>query len=421
MPKKRLTEEMVKRIKPPAGGKQVDYYDTVMPQLVLRVNYGGAKVWRALYYVKGLDKNGKRISIPTTYKLGRHPHLTLKDAREAARQFHVDPQKALRQAEDGSFGEIAETWIKRHVQANKLRSEPELKRILVQYVYPKWQHRPFLEIRRREVNDLLDYLADNHGLAQADATLAVIRGVMAWYQTRDDNYTSPIVRGMRRNRNGKARERILTHDEIRMVWDTCDQLSRYGALVKILLLTAQRREKVGTMKWTDIADGVWTIASEQREKGNAGALKLPKLALDIINALPRLAGNPHVFGHRRGKPFAAWTQYKPELETKLKAMPHFVLHDLRRTARSLMAEIGIADNIAEQVLGHAIPGIAGVYNRHAYFEEKAEALNRLAARIETIINPPAGDNVLSAAARFSGARTAGKKRARGQQSEGAAL
>ena len=100
-------------------------------------------------------------------------------------------------------------------------------------------------------------------------------------------------------------------------------------------------------------------------------------------------------------------------------MPHWTVHDLRRTARSLMAEIGVADNIAEQVLGHAIRGVHGIYNRHAYFEEKGDALLRLARLVESIVNPPA-DNVVAAAGRFSGSRGAGKKRARAQQSEGAA-
>src|SRR5262249_42608850 len=276
-----------------------------------------------------------------------------KDARAKARTFLADPQKALAQAEVGSFQEIAQRWIKRYVEANKLRSQPEIERILAAYVFPAWRDRPFLEIRRGEVNNLLDHVADKHGLSQADSVLSVIRGIMGWYQTRYDNYSSPIVRGMVRNKNGKARKRILKPEEIRLVWSACDRLGRFGALVKILLLTAQRREKVATMQWTDIADGVWSIQSEDREKGNAGVLRLPQLALDIINAHPRLAGNPYVFGFRRALPFSAWSHWKSQLDSLLPDMPPWVFHDLRRSARSLLAEIGVADHIAEQVLGHA--------------------------------------------------------------------
>ena len=80
-------------------------------------------------------------------------------------------------------------------------------------------------------------------------------------------------------------------------------------------------------------------------------------------------------------------------------MPHWTLHDLRRTARSLMARAGVPDNVAERVFGHAIPVIHGIYNRYEYFEEKADALQRLATLVETILNPPAKDNVVELAAR----------------------
>ena len=112
MPKKRLTEEAVKRIQPPASGKQVDYYDAGMPGLILRTNYGGAKVWRALYYLKRVDSDGKHLTIPTTYKLGRYPVLSLKQARERAREFLADPEKAKNKADAGTFKDVAQNFIK---------------------------------------------------------------------------------------------------------------------------------------------------------------------------------------------------------------------------------------------------------------------------------------------------------------------
>ena len=180
MPRKRLTEESVAKLSPPSSG-QVDYYDTGMPRLVLRVNYGGAKVWRALYYLKKIDKDGEVITVPTTHKLGRYPHMKLKQAREQARQFLEDPQKALAQADEGSFREVAENFIKRHVEHEKLRSQPEIERVLKKYIYPKWEARPFREIRRSDVSLLLDQVVDNNGKRQADVCLAVIRKLMNWY------------------------------------------------------------------------------------------------------------------------------------------------------------------------------------------------------------------------------------------------
>ena len=143
--------------------------------------------------------------------------------------------------------------------------------MLTKYVYPRWKDRPFLEIRRGDVNNLLDHVADSHGLSQADAVLAQIRGIMTWYQTRDEDYVSPIVRGMRRNEKRKARDRTLNDDELRAVWRAAEDCGTFGAFVKVALLTAQRRDKIATMKWSDITDGIWTIAkADEREKGTAG-------------------------------------------------------------------------------------------------------------------------------------------------------
>jgi integrase len=387
MPLKRLTEEGVAKLKAPAAG-QVDYYDAGMPGLVLRVNYGGAKAWRALYYVKKTDANAKRLTLPTTKKLGQYPFVKLKEAREKARQFLEDPHKALAQADDGTFKEVAENFVKRYVIAEKgLRSRPEIERVLNKYIYPQWQYRPFREIGRRDVANLLDKVVDDNGPRQADVCLAVIRKLMNWFASRDDHYISPVVKGMHRNNSDeRKRKRILTDDEIRALWKAAD--GTFGALLKVALLTAQRREKVVTMKWDDIVDGVWQIASEKREKLNAGSLQLPKMVLDIIEGQPRIDGNPFVFAAGKGSgPFNSFSQRKEELDAKLPKMPHWTTHDLRRTARSLLSRADIRPDISERVLGHVIAGIEGVYDRHDYAEEKAQALAALAALVENIINP----------------------------------
>ena len=146
------------------------------------------------------------------------------------------------------------------------------------------------------------------------------------------------------------------------------------------------------MRWDDIsADGVWEVQSEQREKGNIGAVKLPAPALDIIKAQPRLAGNAHVFAATVGAgPANGFSRAKRAFDKRC-GVTGWTLHDLRRSARSLLSRAEVRPDIAERVLGHVIPGVAGVYDRHEYDAEKADALLRLAALINTIINPPAGN------------------------------
>jgi hypothetical protein len=270
MPKKKLTEEGVARLKPPRTG-QIDYFDSYLPGLILRVNYGGKKSWKALHYLKRLDRNGKRVSIPTTHTLGRYPILNLKQARQKARDFLADPQKGLAQASVGSFGEVADEYLKRHVEAKKLRTAVEIKRMLDKLVLPAWQGRAFRELKRSDVIKLLDGIADENGARTADLVLAVIRSMANWYQSRNDDYTSPVVRGMARSKPAeRARHRILDDDEIRAVWAACADLGTFGAILKILLLTGQRRDKVVTVKWEDVVDGEWRIRTRRAKSPTPG-------------------------------------------------------------------------------------------------------------------------------------------------------
>ena len=141
------------------------------------------------------------------------------------------------------------------------------------------------------------------------------------------------------------------------------------------------------MKWSDLsAAGEWTITQAPREKNSAGSLQLPPAALDVIRAQPRLLDNPHIFGMRQDKPFSGFSVTKAKFDKQLRVKT-WVIHDLRRTARSLMARAGVASEHAERVMGHAIAGVEGIYNRHAYATEKADALARLATLIDGIVHP----------------------------------
>jgi integrase len=151
------------------------------------------------------------------------------------------------------------------------------------------------------------------------------------------------------------------------------------------------------MRWSDIdADGVWTVPTAPREKTNIGQVKLPELARTIINSLPRFDGNPFIFTAGRGpQPLSGSGLFKKKFDDKLpKGMPEWRIHDLRRTARTLMGRAKVQREAAERVLGHSIgSNIEGVYDQHAYLEEKSEALAKLADLIDSIVHPR--DNVLA--------------------------
>jgi integrase len=398
--RKRLTDLVVGNMKAPTEG-HVDLYDTGMDGLMLRMNHGGRKTWQVRFYLPGIAKSGKKkgrpIQIPTTKRVGIFPQMGVKAAREAANKFLANPPGTSGQA-IGTFGEVAENFIKLYVDQDResdrkipLRSKPEIVRCLRKYTYPAWENRPLADIRRKDVTALIDGIAANNGFRQANLVLAIVRKLMNWQEGRDDDYICPIARG--KTKGARKRDRTLDDDEIRALWQACDALPHQGrgALVKLLLLTAQRRDKVCTMKWSDIKDGVWTIAKEDREKSNAGSLVLPPLALDILRNVPRMLGNPYVFTSRGNGHFDRFSTLKLEIDRRLPAdMPHWTFHDLRRTARSLLPKAGITPHVAERVLGHSIRGVEGIYDHHSYQDEKAAALQALANLVERIV----GDNVV---------------------------
>jgi integrase len=287
-----------------------------------------------------------------------------------------------------TFGDVATNWLKRHVVAKGLRSRPEIERLLARHVLPLWENREFVSIRRTDVAALLDEVEDNHGARQADYVLNITRGLMNWYATRHDDYGPPIVRGMRRQSpHAQKRARTLDDDEIRKIWKQAEASGVYGAIVQFALLTGQRRAKIVTLRWNDIStDGEWIIPKEPREKDTAGTLMLPKRALAIMQAQPRLVSNPYVFAGRGDSPVNGFSKSKARFD-KACGVTGWRIHDLRRTSRSLLSRAGVRPDIAERVMGHAIAGVEGVYDRHSYRDEKAEALRKLAALIEGIVHP----------------------------------
>jgi integrase len=378
--RKTLTDKGVSALKPRT--KRYAFPDPELRGHFVRVQPSGSKSFVAV----ARDPYGKQIWA----NVGTADVLKIEDARGQAREAikrikaglpaHEPPA-----AKPDTFKAVAENWLKRHVAGKQLRSEREIKRVLAKYVYPHWQDRDFISIKRSDISALLDHVEDNHGKRQADMVLALTRSIANWSAKRDDDYVSPFVRGMRRQENG-ARARILDDAELRVIWKQAEANGQFGAIIRLLLLTGQRREKVATMKWDDIAGGIWTITTVEREKGNAGSLALPAHALEIIEAQPRIGVNPYVFAGR-GNGCYDISASKAPFDAKLPKMPHWTLHDLRRTARSLMSRAGVRPDIAERVMGHAIAGVEGVYDRHSYREEKADALHRLAALVDGIVNP----------------------------------
>ncbi len=393
-----LTVKRVDGLKPAPTGQRYDVFDSLVPGFGIRVTSTGKKSYVLVTRFPG-RKN------PTRRTIASVGAMDLSKARDVARDWLSKIQAGQDPKTDGiesslplsptfeTFAQVSNNFIERHVRKNKLRSSQEIERIIERELLPSWRNTKFVSIGRRDVAGLLDKI-EVRGSVSADRTLAVISKICNWYAARDDDYVSPIVKGMRRsNPTESRRSRILDDDEIRDVWSVSNELGIYGGFIQFSLLTAQRKAKVAQLKISDIkSDGIWIIQTENREKANAKKIKLPDFALNVVQRIQSYHGGDFVFSETGEAPINGFSKCKSRLDARVtekrgSPIPDWVAHDLRRTAKSIMARCKVPPHISERVLGHAIAGVEGVYDHYDYFNEKTDALQKLNDEISRIITP----------------------------------
>ena len=238
MQKIRFTEQAIARLKPRADRYLVR--NANLAGHYIRVYPTGSKA----HYALSRDPRGKQVWHP----IGDVNLLKPEEAEDLAR----DALKAIKRGEDRSgpltFDVVAEQWFKRHVEAKGLRSASHIRIYLNRHILPAWTGREFTAIRRGDVTALLDAVEDNSGPVAADKVLALVSNICNWYATCHDDYSSPIIKGMRRsNPKERARTWTFSDDELRIVWKAAEEKS-FCAVVRLLLLTEQRRDKVESMR-----------------------------------------------------------------------------------------------------------------------------------------------------------------------------
>ena len=338
----------------------------------------GAKAWCFHYTTSGTRK---RLT------LGTYPATTLSKARTLATEARglleagEDPRTITAAAE--SLKAICEEYLSR--EGSKLRTAQERQKTFNRLVYPTLGTVKIDAIRRTDIVRLLDKIEDERGPVMADKTLALLSKVFSWHASRSDEFRSPIVRGMRRSRpKDRARERNLTDDEIRLVWHKAS--GTFGSLLRFILLTSARRSEAAQMTWGEIDGAVWTLPALRNKTKVDLVRPLSRMALDQLDGSKTKA--QFVFPTRNGKPITDFWGYKSDFD-KASGVSGYTIHDLRRTARSLLSRAGVNADVAERCLGHVIGGVRGIYDRHEYFEEKKRAFEALASQIERIVNPQA--------------------------------
>jgi len=343
--------------------------------------------------------------------LGLHGAITAEEARGLAKkragEVADSRDPVAEQEESRAAAKVAKLAATNTVDAildkfelrysSKLRSGDQIKRAFKVYVRPRIGTKSVYDLKRRDIVEMLDAIEDDHGPVMADRVLAHVRKAFNWWMVQDEDFKSPIVRGMARTKPGeRKRKRILSDDEIREVWAALDHIDApacYPGYVRTLLLTMTRRNEVSDMHSAELDGDLWVIPASRYKNKQDHVIPLTADALAII---PK--GKGFVFSTKGGKKaFSGFSKAKSELDGYIArarkaagkpAMQRWTLHDLRRTGRTLMSRAGIADDHAERAMGHVIGGVRGTYDRYEYLEEKRKAFEALAKSIALILNPP---------------------------------
>lgn len=402
----KFTQAAVERVKPPASGR-VEIWDTQLPGFGLRISCTGRLTWQCLYRVHGTrvrETLGTMAQIP---KVDKARSLARESLNKASAGLH--PAKARKHAAEEE---------RRQIDAEAARQRDTLAAILDRYVAEygrqRWRPeyldevkrsfdvdlrplraRPIVEITRRDLRELLDGIVARGRAPHAAHVLAYVRPAFRWAVGKEIVATNPaegIADPDPRKREARSRKRYLNAEEIPRFWSGCNKIGLpFGPLFQLLLLTGQRRDEVAEARWTefDLDKALWTLPGERTKNGNAHLVHLSPLAVEILGALPVIDSKGYLFTTTGRSPVSGFGRARERLAAAMAeeggAIEQFTLHDLRRTAATSMAEIGVAQHVVEKILNHTggkISGVAATYNRFEYLPERKAAILAWSRRVE---------------------------------------
>jgi integrase len=323
---------------------------------------------------------------------------------DAARKSAADILAAVRLGHDPAgekaearvrAADICEAAMRRYLIGQKAKLRPRSYIMAEHCLLTHWKPLhglPAAKVGRRTVAARLDEIAMASGPIAADRARAVLSAFFAWAIREGLVEVNPVT-GTNRHGNGKGRDRVLTEGELTAVWQAAGE-DAYGAIVKLLILTGQRRSEISALRWSEIGFTARLIRlpAERVKNGRAHDVPLSEPALRLVQAMPRRLAGDFVFG-TAANGFGGFSVPKRTLDEHVTAtnggpMAPWVLHDLRRSVATHMAEIGIAPHIVEAILNHVSghkAGVAGVYNKAAYEREKRQALDLWGAHVMALV------------------------------------
>jgi integrase len=395
--RKVLTDFAVTKARPKASGYEIS--DGGQRGLRLAVQPSGAKSWIVRYRHPATGKSRK---------LTLQPGLGLAQARKLAadamfqvaqRVDPIDGRRAEKQAAaaavEGTLYAVCKQYL--DIAASKLRSHDQYERTLKRHILPRLGERQVAELKRSEIIAVLDKVESESGPSAADMALAVLSTTLSWYEKRSDTFRSPIIKGMRRVKaSEQARDRVLSDDEIKWVWEAAgdERIGLYGQVIKFMILTGARRSEAAGLRRSEIEtvrdNGsdivVWRLPASRSKNKREVVRPVSAAALAIVENQPQIGDCDFAFSLDGNRAMSMNRDGSKKLLDEIAAVEGWVLHDLRRVHRSLLSRCRVPFEVAERLLGHAQPLLVKTYDQHSHLPAMLEAVEKVAAEIERIVS-----------------------------------
>jgi integrase len=416
MPKKKLTDAAISRLKPPTAGQE-DYWDALTPGFGIRISHGGSRTW--LVQARIL-KNGAWKQ--TRITLGRYPTMTLAEAREAAREAQKDAQEgkdprgrakrdkaAMEEESCRTWKALAEEFLVKYKGRKKPLREStrrDYRRALLGPDVQDWADRPIASITSEEILDRIEVVAERAPI-HANRLLAYWGKFFNWLIGKRRIETNP-VKGLEKPSPEQSRDRVLSNEEIPVVWQAFGATSPALAdMFRLLLLTGQRQGEIAGLQWREVVDlngndARIELPAERTKNHTAHIVPLSPQAVEIICAQPRFTGGEYVFTTGSGKTHVkGFSKGKAKVDAAVSDtgvdLPQWRIHDVRRSVATGLQKLGVRLEVTEAVLNHVSGsrgGIIGVYQQHDWAVEKRDALVSWANHVDGLLGKSVGDNVI---------------------------
>lgn len=389
MPASPLSDTVIRKMSPAEGQiwwKEIT--DGGCPGLKLMLSPRGEKVWMVRLVV---GKKRERVEI------GAYPAMSLSEAREEARRFRAyargsgsaDEAQARLRAMTMTVEQAHQEYcaaLKESLRASTLA----LKKTMYQHhIGPLLGRKLLRSVRRQDVNRLVLSVVAKGKCVQANRVFSEMMALLRWAERLDYVEGVPSTRKQDLTSFGAAKEmprtRHLKEAEIQLVWRVSEDLgSRSRDLIRLILLTAQRRDEVRLATWDeiDLERALWVIPAERYKTKVAHAVPLSPPVVKILRSYWSKGAKGYVLTGLDGvSPFLGQASALRRLRKKMGDYHPFHFHDLRRTARTEMSALGVNSDTAERVIGHLPPAIVRVYDLYEMLPEKRVALNRWAEHV----------------------------------------